>query len=56
MQNDMEKRMFMLQDYIYKKPNVTLKYTLKHSLIKNKLISTPTCLGLIRPSSGSCRA
>jgi len=33
-----------------------LKYTLKHSLIKNKLISTPTCFGLIRPSSGSCRA
>ena len=31
-----------------------LKYTLKHSLIKT--ISTPTCFGLIRPSSGRCRA
>ena len=30
------------------------KYTLKHSLVK--IISTPIRFGLIRPSSGSCRA
>ena len=42
--------------YILKSQLFALKYTLKYSLIKNKLISTPTCFGLIRPSSGSCRA
>ena len=44
-------------DEIYLKKNqlFALKYTLEHSLIKNKLISTPTCFGPIRPSSGSCR-
>ena len=40
--------------YILKKQLFALKYTLKHSLIK--IISTPTCFGLIRPSSGRCRA
>ena len=43
-------------DLYFKKPLFALKYTLKHSLIKNRLISTPTCFGPIRPSSGSCRA
>ena len=38
--------------YILKNHLIALKYTLKHSLIKNKLISTPTCFGPIRPSSG----
>jgi len=42
--------------YILKNQLFALKYTLKHSLIKNKLISTPTCFGPIRPSSGSCHA
>jgi len=42
--------------YILKNQLCALKYTLKHSLIKNKLISTPTCFGPIRPSSGSCHA
>ena len=42
--------------YILKNLLFALKYALKHSLIKNKLISTPTCFGPIRPSSGSCRA
>jgi len=40
--------------YILKNQLFALKYTLKHSLIKT--ISTPTCFGLIRPSSGSCCA
>ena len=40
--------------YILKSQLFALKYALKHSLIKT--ISTPTCFGLIRPSSGSCRA
>jgi len=40
--------------YILKNQLFALKYTLKHSLIK--IISTLTCFGLIRPSSGSCRA
>ena len=39
---------------ILKNQLFALKCTLKHSLIK--IISTPTCFGLIRPSSGSCRA
>ena len=42
--------------YILKNQLFVLKYTLKHSLIRNKLISTPTCFGPTRPSSGSCRA
>ena len=40
--------------YILKNQIFALKYTLKHSLIK--IISTSTCFGLIRPSSGSCHA
>jgi len=40
--------------YILRNQLFALKYTLKHSLIK--IISTPTCFGLIRPSSGSCHA
>jgi len=40
--------------YILKNQLFALKYTLKHSLIK--IISTPTCFGLIRPSSVSCLA
>ena len=42
--------------YIFKNQHFALKYTLKHSLIKNKLISTPTCFVPIRPSSVSCHA
>ena len=38
--------------YLKKNQLFALKYTLKHSLIK--IISTPSCFGLIRPSSGSC--
>jgi len=41
--------------FIFKKTNfLHLLYTLKHALIK--IINTPTCFGLIRPSSGSFRA
>ena len=40
--------------YILKNQLFALKYTLKHSVIK--IISTPTCFGHIRPSSGSCHA
>ena len=40
--------------YMLKNQLFALCYTLKHSLIK--IISTPTFFGLIRPSSGSCRA
>ena len=41
--------------YILKNQLFVLKYTFKkHLLIK--IISTPTCFGLIRPSSGSCHA
>ena len=43
-------------DLYFKNQLFAPKYTLKHSLIKNKLISTPTCFGPIRPSSGSCHA
>ena len=43
--------------YILQTQLFALRYTLKHSRIKiNLFISTPTCFGLIRPSSGSCRA
>ena len=39
----------------FKKPTFcTMIHFKKHSLIK--IISTPTCFGLIRPSSGSCLA
>jgi len=40
--------------YILKNQPFALKYTLKTLLIK--IISTSICFGLIRPSSGSCRA
>ena len=40
--------------YISKNQLFALKYTSKHSLVK--IISTPTCFGLTRPSSGRCHA
>ena len=43
-------------DLYFKKPTFCTKIHLKHSLIKIKLISTPTCFGHIRPSSGRCHA
>ena len=39
-------------DLYFKNQLFALKYTLKHSLFKIKLISTITCFGPIRPSSG----
>ena len=41
---------------IFKKKTFCTKIHFKTFTYQNKLISTPTCFGLIRPSSGSCRA